>query len=213
MRSTPSWHRPIAWAVSALALGTGHACHQRRSRATAPALAIGVVVAFTGEHAPAGWLLCDGRPLLRRDWPELYAVLGTSHGAGVSEFGVHEGDFNLPDYRGRFLRGLDLSAAGRRLGADPDAPSRAAARAATGNAGNRVGSYQADGTALPRDPAHPFRTAAPDAHPANLPVHPAAGTATLVLRPGTGAGRLVVGGDGETRPKNVAVRWIIRARP
>jgi hypothetical protein len=165
------------------------ACGSGEGRGRPPAVPVGTVAAFTGEQVPEGWLLCDGRALRRRDWPALYAVLGTSHGAGVSEAGIPAGDFNLPDYRGRFLRGLDLSHDGRPSGADPDAATRGAARAGTGNAANRVGSYQPYATALPRDPTRPF----------------------LVGRDSERA--LVRGGEAETRPRNVAVRWIIRVRP
>lgn len=172
-----------------LFMGVAAACRSEESRVRAHEVPLGTVAAFTGEQVPEGWLLCDGRALRRRDWPALYAVLGTSHGAGVSEAGILEGDFNLPDYRGRFLRGLDLSHNGRPSGADPDAATRAAARAGTGNAGNRVGSYQPYATALPRDPARSFRVG-PD-----------------------GGRELLRGGEAETRPRNVAVRWIIRVAP
>lgn len=184
------------------------------------AFPVGSVVAFTGDQVPDGWLLCDGRALRRRDWPALYVVLGTSHGAGVSEVGVREGDFNLPDYRGRFLRGVDSSTDGRSLGADPDAMTRSPARAGTGNAGNHVGSYQSDATALPRDPTRAFQVRM--ARLETMDRAQAARVDTVVIaatwptrldsvRPPTVA--FVIGGDAETRPKNVAVRWIVRARP
>ncbi len=70
---------------------------------------VGAVVAFAGAVAdtssPAefpveafGWLVCDGRMLAVASYPELFAVLGHLYG-GV------DGQFQLPDYRGRFLRG------------------------------------------------------------------------------------------------------------
>jgi hypothetical protein len=185
-------------------------------------VAVGTVVAFAGGRVPEGWLVCDGRALTRAAWPELFAVLDTSHGAGVSPVGEKAGDFNLPDYRGRFLRGLDLSEGGEPSGTDPEASRRSPARAGRGNRGNHVGSYQADATALPRDPSRAFRvspavlpvargsahrrspgTAAID--PQESPVLPRASPATREQR--------IIGGDVETRPKNVAVQWIIRARP
>jgi microcystin-dependent protein len=183
------------------------------------AVPVGMVTAYTGERIPEGWLLCDGRALRRGDWPELFRAIGTSHGAGVSMLGVREADFNLPDYRGRFLRGVDAGEDGTRTGADPAAETRSAARAGTGNAGNRVGSYQPDATALPRDPLQPFRTVV------ELPVAagralrrpaPAARTGddtVMVLGSAATHRYLVTGGDAETRPRNVSVRWIIRARP
>lgn len=62
---------------------------------------IGSVMAFAGATPPAGWLLCDGTSVDRVAYPDLFAVIGTNHGA-VDGF-----TFNLPDYRGRFLRGVD----------------------------------------------------------------------------------------------------------
>jgi hypothetical protein len=154
--------------------------------------------------------LCDGRALSRPAWPALFEVIGTSHGTGVSPTGVREGDFNLPDYRGRFLRGVDLSEAGTVSGADPDAESRAAARAGSGNAGNRVGSYQSDATALPRDPTAPF--AIPALRAEAVESSTVGFGRSLAMVPHRASSVILVGGgDAETRPKNVAVRWIIRA--
>ena len=44
-----------------------------------------------------GWLLCDGRSLLRSQYDELYGVIGTSFGSSGS------GYFNIPNMRGRVL--------------------------------------------------------------------------------------------------------------
>ncbi len=91
----------------------------------------GVVVAFAGESPPDGWLVCDGSEVSRREYAALFHVLGVAHGLGD---GVST--FNIPDYRGRFIRGVD-SGAGR----DPDAASRQAPSAG-GNEGDAVGSVQ-----------------------------------------------------------------------
>jgi len=45
------------------------------------------------------WLYCDGTSLLRADYPDLFAVIGTSFGAVD---GTH---FNIPDLRGRVMMG------------------------------------------------------------------------------------------------------------
>ena len=93
---------------------------------------VGTVVAFAGDSEPAGWMRCDGRPLSRAAYTFLFSAIGTAHGAGD---GVTT--FNLPDYRGRFLRGVSTDADAH----DPDRNSRYAARPG-GNAGNKVGSLQ-----------------------------------------------------------------------
>lgn len=65
----------------------------------------GVITAFAGTAAPVGYLLCDGSPVSRLTYASLYAVIGDSFGAGD---GINT--FNLPDLRGRFLRGVDAGA-------------------------------------------------------------------------------------------------------
>lgn len=100
----------------------------------------GSVCAFGGnqETVPEGWLLCDGREVSRNTFAALFGVIGEAHGAGD---GVTT--FNLPDYSGRFLRGVDGAAA-----RDPGAPFRTAMNAG-GNVGIAVGSIQGDSTAIP----------------------------------------------------------------
>ena len=93
----------------------------------------GTVVAYAGATAPPGWLLCDGSPVSRTQYSALFAAIGTAHG-----FGDETTTFNLPDYRGRFLRGVDGSA-----GRDPDNSLRTAMNPG-GNITNTVGSVQGD---------------------------------------------------------------------
>lgn len=99
----------------------------------------GSVTAFAGSPTtlPAGWLLCDGRAVRSSAFPRLFAAIGRMWGDGSNDSDPTT-DFNLPDLRGRFLRGVDGGA-----GVDPDAASRVANRP-NGNIGNRVGSLQAD---------------------------------------------------------------------
>ena len=47
------------------------------------------------------WILCDGQELLRSEYSDLFELIGTGFGQGD---GVTT--FNVPDYRGKFLRGL-----------------------------------------------------------------------------------------------------------
>ena len=77
----------------------------------------GTIVAFAGEAAPEGWIVCDGRTLNATDtsveydllpngdavskyyW--LWQVLGTTYG------GTGQSSFKVPDLRGEFIRGYD----------------------------------------------------------------------------------------------------------
>jgi microcystin-dependent protein len=62
---------------------------------------VGEVKSFATTSLPSGFLECDGSAIKRTKAPDLYAVLGTTWGAGN---GVD--DFVLPDFKtaGRFLR-------------------------------------------------------------------------------------------------------------
>lgn len=94
----------------------------------------GTVVPFAGpaSQVPAGWLLCDGAELDRLAYADLFAVIGTAHGHGDGAT-----TFQLPDYRGMFLRGVDH---GRTV--DPDRTARG--NFPGGHVGDAVGSYQQD---------------------------------------------------------------------
>lgn len=93
----------------------------------------GVILAFGGTTAPAGYLLCDGSVVSRTTYANLFAAIGTAFGAGDGST-----TFHLPDFRGRFLRGHNGAATN-----DPDASSRTAMND-SGNTGNNIGSIQSD---------------------------------------------------------------------
>lgn len=59
----------------------------------------GVISAFGGTSPPAGWLFCNGAPVSRGSYSNLFAAIGTTWGAGDGA-----STFNLPDLSGRFLR-------------------------------------------------------------------------------------------------------------
>ena len=56
----------------------------------------------TLDHTSAGIGKCDGTAVLRSAFPALYAAINTIYGQGNGTT-----TFNLPDYRGAFLRGKD----------------------------------------------------------------------------------------------------------
>jgi microcystin-dependent protein len=92
----------------------------------------GTVVAYMGTTAPDGWLLCNGASVSRTLYNNLYTVIGNASGSADTA------NFNVPDLRGRFLRGWDNG-----IGRDPDRAARTA-MAAGGNAGDAIGSIQTD---------------------------------------------------------------------
>lgn len=62
----------------------------------------GTVAYFAGRNAPAGWLKANGAAVSRTTYAALFAAIGTTYGAGDGHT-----TFNLPDFRGEFLRGWD----------------------------------------------------------------------------------------------------------
>lgn len=61
---------------------------------------VGVIVQFVGSVAPSGYFVCDGSEVSRSTYSDLYAVIGDSYGDGDGST-----TFNLPDFRGGFIRG------------------------------------------------------------------------------------------------------------
>jgi microcystin-dependent protein len=61
----------------------------------------GMLAPYAGSTAPTGWLLCDGASLLRTDYPELFAVIGTTYNpAAPATY------FNIPDMQGNVPVGV-----------------------------------------------------------------------------------------------------------
>lgn len=54
-----------------------------------------ICVAANSNPNPGNWLTCDGASLLRTDYPDLFASIGTAFGA------VDSTHFNIPDLQGR----------------------------------------------------------------------------------------------------------------
>jgi hypothetical protein len=153
---------------------------------------VGSVVAYAGDIGgengarlrAAGWLPADGRALRRDAFTELFAAIGTANGAPDA------GQFNLPDLRGRFVRGVGAGTAN-----DPDGDRRVAA-AAGGNPGNTVGSYQPDAFA-----SHTHT---------QWSLQEVGGWASGSYW-GQRESQTGPAGGNETRPRNIALHWLIKA--
>lgn len=172
-----------------------------------------MVAPYAGSSAPSGWLMCDGSPVLRTTYAALFAIIGVTHGQGD---GVNS--FNLPDYRGRFLRGVDGTA-----GLDPNKTARTAMNTG-GNTGNAVGTVQGGATALPNtaitttsDGAHThtyLRTNISSSGGGNgglwEPTQSNPNDIVATSSDGAHTHTLSTGGDDETRPVNAYVYYIIK---
>jgi microcystin-dependent protein len=157
----------------------------------------GTVIPYAGDESTLGtfsgaWLPCDGRAVSRVTYANLFAAIGTRYGVGD---GVST--FNLPDLRGIFIRGVDATSQGS-TGRDPDAASRVPSGTG-GVSGNQVGSYQSDA----------FK-----AH--NHGYHGTGGSGSIVSHYAVEsyfssyAFTTSTTGGSETRPKNIAMLYIIK---
>ena len=61
----------------------------------------GCIMPFAATNAPDGWLACTGVAVSRQTYAALFAVIGTTYGAGDGST-----TFNVPDLRGRAMFGF-----------------------------------------------------------------------------------------------------------
>jgi hypothetical protein len=165
-------------------------------------LPAGSVIAFAGSSVPDGFLACNGAAISRALYPDLFGAIGVVHGDGTTipgggPSGFSGTHFNLPDYRGRFLRGLDGG-----IGRDPDRSGRVPAMPG-GAAGDAVGSVQGHEFASHRHPVNVVNTD-PSGSPAGIDSTPATSPATTLSNPVQAAG------GSETRPVNAYVQYVIK---
>ena len=157
---------------------------------------IGIVMAFAGDELPPGWLWCNGDTLpIDGQYRPLWLVIHDTYGkvADTSKF-------KLPDYRGKFLRGTDRDGSS----VDKDRLDKH----------DGLGTDQLDELALHHHEAGRTKVgeictgcehfdAMVDA------LHPDAKSVQWTKAAG-GNTQTADSGGFETRPKNVAVNWIIK---
>lgn len=148
----------------------------------------GTVRIWPTESVPTGFLECDGSSLLRASYPDLFAVIGT-------EFGYADAThFNLPDFRGVFMRGWDHGA-----GVDPAAATRT--DRGDGTTGDHTGTKQDDELASHRHTLGKQMTPSDSSDTDYFDGSGAAPTTTLYT---------AYTGGNETRPVNTNVMFIIK---
>ena len=73
-------------------------------RGTIPIEPVGIITPYAGASAPLGWLLCQGQAVSRTTYSDLFAVCGTTFGAGNGS-----STFNVPDLRGDVVVGINTA--------------------------------------------------------------------------------------------------------
>ena len=97
---------------------------------------VGATVAWGGAAVPAGWLRADGTAVSRVTYAELFAVVGTTYGAGDGST-----TFNVPDLRQRFPLGQATAGTGSAI-------------ASTGGAIDHAHGVPSHSHSLSADPGH-----------------------------------------------------------
>lgn len=148
------------------------------------AMPIGSILPMPMATVPPGFLELDGSSHSIAAYPALAAYLGTTYNKGNEEAGF----FRLPDTRGEFLRGWSNGRdvdAGRALGSYQSDALKAHAHDA--------GYYNSSNSALNNAFRRP-ESYSPGYTSGNIPVD-----------------MVATGGGAETRPRNLAVMWCIKA--
>ncbi|MGA1372514.1 MAG: tail fiber protein [Pseudomonadales bacterium] len=173
---------------------------------------VGEILPWMADIIPPAYLPCEGQIVAISAYPDLFSVIGSKYNSGTGADGIST--FALPDLRGYFLRGG---------GNNSDGTHNVTA----------IGGKQTQSTALPVNPfrvdgttsnngthAHDFQlkrvgsqgSGKNDYNPGGDQVGPIERTFDAGAHTHT-FGAQVTGGDVETRPASVAVRWIIRVTP
>lgn len=92
---------------------------------------IGSIIPYGGSQVPSGWLLCDGRSLSKNDYFDLWKVIGYNYGGSDSTF-------NIPDLRNKAVMGAGTTGV---LGAS----QRAQLPNITGKIDNKSGTFGVTG--------------------------------------------------------------------
>lgn len=152
-------------------------------------LPAGSIIIWPTENVPDGYLECDGSSLSQATYADLYSEIGDRYGSGG-------GNFNIPDYRGYFLRGWDHGA-----GNDPDSASRTDRGDTT--TGDNVGTKQADELESHRHDVYQYR---------NINQYASGSGNDYYNLSSSSNWDVVTGytGGNETRPKNINVMWCIK---
>ncbi|MBC7420181.1 MAG: tail fiber protein [Bdellovibrio sp.] len=150
----------------------------------------GLIGPFPMNACPAGWLEANGAAVSRTAYASLFTAIASTYGPGNGTT-----TFNLPDYRGYFLRGWNNAS-----GNDPDAASRT--NRGDGVTGDSVGTKQTNqlGSHI-HTTDYGLRTSAATSNGAGTELHEG-GVPTGTLNTSAAGGN-------ETRPKNINVIYCI----
>ncbi|CAK16848.1 phage tail protein [Pseudomonas entomophila] len=176
---------------------------------TASALPVGTMLPFPRGTVPAGFLEVDGSTQSAAVYPDLAAYLGGAFNTGNEAAGF----FRLPDTRGEFLRGWDHGRgvdSGRAVGSTQGESFKAHTHKDVGFIDNVGGGSGASAvTGATGDVTSIYGKAYGNSASATAKAYKESAPGAL----GGAIAGLISGstGDSETRPRNLAVMWCIKA--
>lgn len=158
----------------------------------------GSIITRVTNAIPTGYLECNGASLATATYPELYSEIGNTFGGDAT-------NFNIPDFRGEFLRGWDH---GRT--ADPDRNSRTSR--GDGVTGDNVGTKQGSQFGSHNHGGGNHSHSAPAFFSNNIGLIQSNSWSGLTTQSSTGNSGTIIStqGGNETRGRNVNVLYCIK---
>ena len=167
---------------------------------------IGSILPYGGAIAPSGWFICQGQAISRTTYAELFAVIGTTFGSGNGST-----TFNLPDLRNKAVMGAGTNGA---LGASqsaqlPNITGKIDNKSGTfGIMGFSSGTSSFSGALIGSEAKGAVYTGQQNTSACKVVTFDAShsGASTDIN------GNNVYTNNGETRPANVRLNFIIKAK-
>ena len=162
---------------------------------------------YQSNGIPTGYLECNGTAISRSTFAALFNVIGTSYGTGNGST-----TFNLPDLRGEFIRGFDSGRgvdSGRSIASSQTAQNQSHSHGANANATSNVNDpghkHNARGYGNQDDGGNQFTGSNNSDTRSN-----AINNANTGISVSTNVSVSVANEGGESRPRNVAMMYIIK---
>ena len=166
----------------------------------------GAVFCMAVAIVPSGYLECNGAAVSRSVYQDLYDTIGTQYGAGNGS-----STFNLPDLRGEFVRGFDNGRgidSGRSISATPQSDQNKqhnhTASSSVNDSGHVHGTTFDNKKYFPGGGSTTITYGGAGSYPADTFSMSSATTGVTVA---TSIGN---DGGGETRPRNIAMMYVIK---
>jgi microcystin-dependent protein len=174
---------------------------------------VGEIIPWITDTIPEDYLECRGQIIAVSAYPELHAVISNKYNAGTAADGIST--FALPDLRGYFLRGVGANGGEGKVGVVQNDTTRMPRSNFTGTTSSAGNHQHVEGASSWNALSNPFGSSTA---PGGItgPVRTEAGWVhpyTSTTGDHTHNVTITGGGDVETRPKSISVRWVIRVKP